>query len=56
MVREYIEDDVGVTPGLKNVVGNGGSKYGATKRAGGYSDAMDSEVEMGGYSGHSSLT
>jgi hypothetical protein len=56
MIREYIEDDVGVTPGLKNVVGSSGSKYGATKRAGGYSDNMDGEVEMGGYSGRGDLT
>ena len=55
MIREYIEDDTGVTPGLKNVVGS--SSRSSSGRSKGYSDVVvEGEVEMGGYSGHGSLT
>ena len=59
MVREYIEDEAAVTPGLKSVASgssSGGKSGTTTGTAGGYSDDVDGEVEMGRYSDNGGIT
>jgi len=53
MVREFIQDESAVTPGLKTVAKTSG-KNGISRKPGGYSDLATNggELELGGYSDH----